>query len=74
MGQIMDRKEFRAEAKRRGYADKHQTDMFLKEHRTQEIFVENDLIDLYHYAEFLDNVETKHIEELFHMNTAPEQY
>ena len=74
MGQLMDKKEFKAEAKRRGYADKHQTDMFLKERKTQEIFVENDLIDLYHYAEFLDNVEARHIEKLFHTNSLPDQY
>ena len=65
MGQLMDKKEFRQEAVKRGYASKHQIDMFMKEHKSQEIFVENDLIDLYRYAEFLQAAEQRSIERLF---------
>lgn len=65
MGKLMDKKEFRKEAILRGYATKDQINTFLKEHKSQEIFVENDLIDLYRYAEFLQAAEAHHIQQLF---------
>lgn len=65
MGKLMDKKEFRKEAILRGYATKDQINTFLKEHKSQEIFVENDLIDLYRYAEFLQAAEAHHIHQLF---------